>query len=325
MFFWKSLSRPFFVLAPMEDVTDTVFRRIITSSAHPDVFFTEFVNTDGMFSEGKDIVSQRLLYTKEERPLIAQVWGIHPESYALASKRIVELGFDGIDINMGCPQKHVVHSGACAALIKNHALTKEIIDATRRGIKDAGRSIPFSIKTRIGFSGIATEEWIGFLLSHHLDALTIHGRTAKEMSKVPAHWDEIAKVVRLRDTISPDTVIIGNGDVKSREDGIEKAKESGVDGIMIGRGIFENPWVFEKEQKIHSVKEHLELLAKHVELFDATWKGKKPFQVIKKYFKIYVRGFDGASEFREKLMACESAEEVRLSIEKASEFVKARP
>ena len=317
MFFWKSLSRPFFVLAPMEDVTDTVFRRIIASCGRPDVFVTEFVNTDGMFSEGKDIVSQRLLYTEEERPLIAQVWGIHPESYFLAEKRIVELGFDGIDINMGCPQKHVVHSGACAALIKNHALTSEIILATRRGIKDAGRVIPFSIKTRIGYNTIATEEWIGFLLSHHLDALTIHGRTAKEMSKVPAHWDEIGKVVRLRDTISPETVIIGNGDVKSREDGLQKAKEYGVDGIMIGRGIFENPWVFENTQKEYSLHDRLELLQKHVELFTATWQGRKPFQVIKKYFKIYVRNFDGAAELREKLMACDSAGEVHDVLKKA--------
>lgn len=322
MFSWKSLSRPFFVLAPMEDVTDTVFRRIIASCAPPDVFVTEFVNTDGMFSEGKDIVSQRLLYTKEECPLIAQVWGIHPESYFLASKRIVDLGFDGIDINMGCPQKHVVHSGACAALIKNHTLTKEIIDAVRRGMNEAGRKIPFSIKTRIGYNMIATEEWIGFLLSHHLDALTIHGRTAKEMSKVPAHWDEIGKVVRLRDQISPETIIIGNGDVQSREDGLEKVKEFGVDGIMIGRAVFENTWVFEKEQKEHTTDERLELLKRHVELFTSTWQGKKPFQVMKKYFKIYVRGFDGASEFREKLMACVGANEVLSLIQ---EFIKARP
>jgi tRNA-dihydrouridine synthase len=316
MFSWNSLQKPFFVLAPMEDVTDTVFRRIIADCDRPDVFVTEFVNTDGMFSEGKDIVSQRLTFTEDERPLIAQVWGIHPEAYYLAAKRIVELGFDGIDINMGCPQKHVVGSGACAALIKNHVLTKEIIDATRRGISDTGRSIPFSIKTRIGYSSIATEEWIGFLLSLKLDALTVHGRTAKEMSKVPAHWDEIGKVVKLRDTISPETVIIGNGDVKSREDGVQKAKEFGVDGIMIGRGIFENPWVFEKEKKDHSLRDHLDLLTKHVELFDKTWEGIKAFQVIKKYFKIYVRGFDGASDLREKLMACDSAEEVRKILEK---------
>ncbi|MBI5613421.1 tRNA-dihydrouridine synthase [Candidatus Gottesmanbacteria bacterium] len=311
MFSWNSLLRPFFVLAPMEDVTDTVFRRIVASCARPDVFVTEFVNTDGMFSEGKDIVSQRLKFSEEERPLIAQVWGIHPQSYFLASKRIVELGFDGIDINMGCPQKHVVHSGACAALIKNHSLTSEIIDATRRGMIEAGRQIPFSIKTRIGYNTIATEEWIGFLLSFKPDALTVHGRTAKEMSKVPAHWDEIGKAVKLRDKISPETVIIGNGDIKSREDGLQKAKEYGVDGIMIGRAIFENPWVFEKEQKEHSLSEHFGLLTKHVELFNSTWQGKKPFQVMKKYFKIYVRGFDGAAEFREKLMACESADEVQ--------------
>jgi tRNA-dihydrouridine synthase len=311
MFSWKYWQKPFFVLAPMEDVTDTVLRRIVASCAPPDVFFTEFVNTDGMVSQGKDIVSQRLLYTSKERPLVAQIWGIHPDAYFLAAQKIIELGFDGIDINMGCPQKHVVRAGACAALIKNHALTAEIIDAVRRGMKHAGQMIPFSIKTRIGYDTIATEEWIGFLLSFKLDALTVHGRTAKEQSKVPAHWDEIGKVVMLRDAISPDTVVIGNGDVKSREDGEAKAREFGVDGVMIGRALFDNPWVFEQEQYIHSPGERLDLLSRHVRLFDAVWRGKKPFQVIKKYFKVYVRGFDGAGELRQKLMACENAKEVQ--------------
>jgi len=241
---WQKLKKdkkPFFVLAPMDDVTDTVFRQIVKKHAPADLMMTEFANTDGWCSAGKEAIYKRLKYVEEERPLIAQIWGAKPEHYEIMSRDIVELGFDGIDINMGCPIKDVVKTGACSALIENHDLTEEIIKAVKRGTQG---KIPLSVKTRIGYNKIDTETWCGFLLSQDIDALTIHGRTKKDMSKVPAKWDEIAKVVKLKDQISPQTVIVGNGDVLTRQDGVDKANQYGVDGIMIGRGIFQDFFVF---------------------------------------------------------------------------------
>src|SRR5579872_5862932 len=218
---WHRLPKPIFSLAPMEDVTDTVFRQIICTTGKPDVFFTEFTNVDGVASVGHDVVARRLQYTEIEHPIIAQIWGMVPENYYKVAKELVERGFDGIDINMGCPQHDVTLHGACSALIKNHALAKEIIQATKEGVRDASHppdvkrphpnpllkgegikkeeNIPVSVKTRIGFKNIQTEEWIGFLLEQDLAVITVHGRTAAEMSKVPCHWDEIGKAVRLRD------------------------------------------------------------------------------------------------------------------------------
>lgn len=315
-FSWNDLPNPFFALAPMEDVTDTVFRQIVASAARPDVFFTEFTNTDGILSRGADIVTQRLKYTEIERPLIAQIWGIHPESFYKAAQEIVKLGFDGIDINMGCPIRNIVKIGACSALINNHALTKEIIDATKKGAGSASRRIPISIKTRIGFNKIVTQEWIGFLLNQDLAALTIHGRTAAEMSAVPVHWDEIEKAVILKNTLKVKTLLIGNGDIKNREQGLELVKKYQLDGIMIGRGVFENPWVFQKEQKIISKQERLLLLKKHVHLFKQTWSTNKNFQVLKKYFKIYIAGFPNAAEIRQSLMQTNSFEEINSILDK---------
>lgn len=307
---WQSLPRPIFVLAPMEDVTDTVFRRIVSSCAAPDLFFTEFTNADGLASEGRSVVSQRLKFTEEEHPIIAQLWGKDPKHFYEAAKYIVELGFDGIDLNFGCPEKSVVKNGCCAALIGNEKAVSAIVSAVKRGIEDSGSTIPISIKTRLGYKTIVTDTWIPFLLSLELDAITVHGRTAAEMSAVPAHWDEIGKVVQIRDIHKSKTVIIGNGDVKDRADGLAKVKEYGVTGVMIGRGIFENPWAFDTAQHPHTIKEHLAIMRQHVELYDATWSVTKNYATLRKFFKIYVKGFDGASEWREKVMTTKSAYEV---------------
>ncbi len=352
--FWRDLverKKPFFVLAPMEDVTDTVFRRLIASVGRPDVFFTEFTSVEGMLSKGALQVGRRLEYTEEERPLIAQIWGLQPENFYKATKLLVEQGFDGIDLNMGCPSKEVTSKGACSALIKNPSLAKEIIQATKEGIRDSCRHahedslssrrlkegeistaardfspakpdrndsvckhcIPLSVKTRIGYSKIQTEEWCRFLLEQGIEALIVHGRTVKEMSKVPAHWDEIAKVVALRDAMNVKTVIIGNGDVKSLVDGKEKAHLSGVDGIMVGRGVFENAWVFREDidPTSISIKERVDLLLRHVALYEEKEGARLAFQTLKKYFKIYIRDFDGASDLRMKLMETKAPAEVR--------------
>lgn len=193
--FWQNLPTNFSVLAPMEDVTDTVFRQVIIKAGRPDVLFTEFCNVEGVQSVGQARVIHRLKFSEIERPIVAQVWGRTPEDYYKTAKLIVELGFDGMDINMGCPVKKVIALGACSALINNHTKAEEIIKACQKGLDG---KIPLSVKTRIGFNTIDTENWFGFLLSQDLQAITVHGRTVKELSNVPNHYDQIAKVVEMR-------------------------------------------------------------------------------------------------------------------------------
>lgn len=290
----------------MEDVTDTVFRQVVASAAPPDVFFTEFTNVDGLMSAGRDKLIRKLEFTEVERPIVAQIWGLKPANFYEVAKQVVGMGFDGIDINMGCPERDVLKMGACAALINNRSLAKEIIEATKEGAKD----LPVSIKTRLGLRQIETESWIGFLLEQSLDALVVHGRTATEMSKVPAHWDEIHKAVRLRDSMGVGTLIIGNGDVVDRGDGLKKAKEYLVDGVMIGRGIFADLWAFEEVKKAKKIErdktEKVQKAIEHVKLFERTWANIKNPQILKKFFKIYISGFDGASDLRIQLMKTKS-------------------
>lgn len=304
---WKTLPKPFFVQAPMEDVTDTVFRQIIASVGKPDLFFTEFTNADGIIKGGSKYIENCLKVTKTEHPIIAQIWGNTPEHYLDASKIISKLDFDGIDINMGCPVRKVVKNGFCSGLIKNPSLAKELYLAAFEGAS----GLPVSIKTRIGYGQIATEEWIGFLLELKPAAITVHARTAAEMSKVPVHTGEFEKAVALRNKISPETIIVANGDIENREQGLQIVKKYGVDGVMIGRGLLHNPWVFNPDIKIEeiSVKGRLELLEKHIKLFDKTWGKEKNFDIMKKFYKAYLHGFDNAAELRLSLMQYHTAEE----------------
>lgn len=305
---WNELKRPFFVLAPMEDVTDTVFRQMVMNIGRPDLFFTEFTSVEGLCSKGSDVVMQRLKYLPTEKPLIAQLWGINPMSFEKASTIVHELGFDGIDINMGCPVRKIIRNGGCSALIKTPTLAKEIYEATVSGAK----GLPVSVKTRIGFKSIQTEEWIGEVLSWKPAALTVHGRTVAELSKVPCHWDEIGKAVQLRDSISPNTIIVGNGDVNSIGQGLEYHRTYGVDGIMIGRGIFENPWVFNPVEcnLDHSLDIRLKLVYRHVMLHRKTWGDTHNFNPLKKFFKMYIKGFDGAAQLRDQMMRLNSVDEI---------------
>ncbi len=299
---WKSLKKPILILAPMEDVTDTVFRQIIADLGKPDLFFTEFVNVDGLFSPGEEAVKHRLKYTPKEKPIIAQIWGLKPENYYKAGTYLKNLGFDGIDINMGCPVPKVVKQGACSALINNHPLAQEIIEATVEGAKD----LPISIKTRLGFDKVDLENWFKFLLSFkELSAITVHGRIAKEMSKEKAKWDLIGDVVKLRDSLKSKTFIIGNGDIKSREEALHMQRKYHVDGVMIGRGIFENPLLFSSKNadfQSKSLQYKLELAQKHIKLFQQTWENSKNPAILKKFFKIYIRDFIGANRLRLMLM-----------------------
>jgi len=309
MNFWEKLERPIFTLAPMDGVTDTVFRQIVNSVGRPTVFFTEFVSVDGLISEaGRKKTLERLSLNKDEKPVVAQIWGSNPEHFYQAAKIVASLGFDGIDINMGCPVKDVIKTGACSALINNPEGAKEIIKAT---IKGAG-GLPVSVKTRIGFNTIDTENWVRFLLSLPIAALTLHLRTAKEMSKVPAHWDEISKAIKIREELGVKIPIFGNGDVKSLKEAKEKCLKYKIDGVMIGRGIFENVWIFNPDVDIEKVtpKEKLALLKKHLRLYNQTYGDGKHFALMKKFVKCYINNFNGASEIRENLMSSQTLEEL---------------
>ncbi|KKR34240.1 MAG: tRNA-dihydrouridine synthase [Candidatus Gottesmanbacteria bacterium GW2011_GWC2_39_8] len=312
MNFWTKLTKPFTVLAPMEDVTDTVFRQIVAKCGKPDVFFTEFTNVDGLFSKGREKVAQRLKFADIEKPIVAQIWGLTPENFYKAGKLLNKLNFDGIDINMGCPQKNVTKKGACSALINNQPLAKEIISAT---IEGAGK-LPVSIKTRVGFKKIQTEEWISFLLGFPIAALTVHGRIASEMSRKPANWEEIGKAVEIRNRMKSQTLIIGNGDVISYKDAVEKAGKYKADGIMIGRGIFEDLWIFDQKKKEITFKKKLMMLKKHIFLFQTIWEGKRDFNMLKKFYKIYIREIPEASEIRGKLVRFKTLDETIQYIEK---------
>ncbi|MDO8487121.1 MAG: tRNA-dihydrouridine synthase [Candidatus Curtissbacteria bacterium] len=308
--FWQKLPKPFLALAPLDDVTDVVFREIIAGIAKPDVFYTEFTSADGLCSKGKVKLLQKFKYTENQRPIVAQIWGKTPENLYKAAKLVKDLKFDGVDINMGCPDKTVMKQGCGASLIGNNNLTKEIIDSVKRGAKN----LPVSIKTRLGAGSIITKDWIGFLLDQKLDALIIHARTAAQMSQVPANWQEIGRAVKLKNKISPKTILIGNGDILSFPQALQMHKTYGVDGVMIGRGIFANPWVFEKTTKVHAREEYLELLLKHLTLFEETWGKTKNYQVMKKFFKMYIHSFEGANQLRQQLMETTSNQQAAQAI-----------
>jgi nifR3 family TIM-barrel protein len=305
--FWHELNKPIFILAPMEDVTDTVLRQVIARYGKPAVFFTEFTNVEGMFSKGARHVIHRLQYTEAERPIVAQIWGTQPENFFKAAKTLIEMGFDGIDLNMGCPASGVAQRGACSGLINNRPLAKEIIDATKEGAADI---IPVSIKTRLGFRAIDFE-WIKFVLEQSPTVLTVHARTVSEMSKVPAHWDKLKTVVEMRNEMRSNTLIIGNGDVKSLSDAKQKVAEVGADGAMVGRGIFENPYLFSEQVTISdkTPEEKMHLLLDHMHLWQDTWGNTKHFPTLRKFFKVYANGFPGAQELRVQLMETQTPEE----------------
>lgn len=307
--FWQRLAaekKPFFALAPMADVTDYAQRQMLAKYGKPDVIYTEFVSADGLASEkGREVLVRDLRFDENERPVVAQIFGAKPENIKKAAALMVELGFDGVDINMGCPDKAVIKQGAGSGLIKNPQLAREIIRAAKEG---AGK-IPVSVKTRIGFNKNEFETWIPEILAEKPAALAVHLRTKKEMSEVEAHWELAPKIATMAKKAG--VVILGNGDVASLEDGKEKAKNSGMDGIMVGRGIFGNPWFFDEKKDIKniSLKEKFRAAIEHAKLFEKEISNKniKGYHVMKKHFKAYVSDFDGAKELRAKLMETESA------------------
>jgi nifR3 family TIM-barrel protein len=340
--FWEKLERPFFVLAPMANVTDAVFRRVIMKYSKyggndigdgskaslsgetfrvggPDVTWTEFVSADGLcHPKGREALLRDLSFTEGERPIVAQLFSAHPEKMLEAAKLVAELGFDGIDINMGCPDKNVMKQGAGAACMKDGIRAQKLISAAREGTIAAGRELPISVKTRLGFNEDTLEEWLPMLLAAKPAVITVHARTKKEMSLVPARWERIQRAVEIAK--GSGTLIIGNGDVRDLAEAEEKVRETGADGVMFGRAIFGNPWLFADvararrgsfyEARQVTVEEKLKAVVEHTKLFEEVWGDTKSFELMKKHYQAYVNHFPQAKELRVQMMACHSAQEI---------------
>ncbi len=310
MSFWNELPRPFFVMAPMEDVTDAAFRRMFAMYGKPHVTYTEFTSADGLVlapEPGRSKLLKKFFFSDIERPIVAQLFTSTPERMEAAARIAQDMGFDGVDINMGCPDRAVEKQGSGASLIKNPDLAVELMRAVRRGAPD----LPLSVKTRIGYNEDELERWVSQLLAEEPEALTLHLRTRKEMSDVPAHWDRMARAVEIRDACQGDaltsrTLIVGNGDVKDLADARAKAAESGCDGVMLGRAIFGNPWLF--SEHIASPAERVAGLVEHLQLFDELLGTTTHYAVMKKHFKAYIHGWDNAKELRAQLMETDDVE-----------------
>lgn len=308
--FWDKLEKPFFVLAPMADVTDAAFRRMFAKYGKPDVTWTEFVSADGLCSLGREALLRDLMYSNEERPIVAQIFGSRPENIERVAALIAELGFDGIDINMGCPDRSIEKQGAGAAMIKDPRLAQEVILAAKQGSK----GLPVSVKTRVGYNKIEIDEWIPKILETRPAALTIHARTRKEMSDVPARWEHVREVVDIAKGTG--VLIIGNGDVGDMKDARQRVLESGADGAMIGRSVFGNPWYFNESIDHASIplQERFRVMIEHTRLFLELLGDVKNFAVMKKHYKAYVNGFDGAKELRVQLMGAETIEDIEMFV-----------
>ncbi len=316
----------------MEAVTDVVFRHVVQRAGAPDVFFTEFANATGWVHAGDKAIAGRLLKTDDEHPLVAQIWGGEPGDMEQFAAHCARLSFDGIDINMGCPAKSAIKSGG-AALIRRPDVAVAAIHAA----KTAG--LPVSVKTRLGYTHVNEwREWLQVLLEQDIVNLTIHLRTKKEMSKVPAHYELIDDIIALRNAVAPHTLLTINGDIRDREHGLALVSEHpGVNGIMIGRGVFANPFCFAANDTryLHSQNsleqnetistnndsavirctELFDLLNYHLDLFDRYQpQTGRPFETLKRFFKIYIKGFDGAKELRDQLMHTASTDEVRQTL-----------
>ncbi len=316
--FWQEMKKPAFTLAPMEDVTDTVFRSFVVRFASPHylrMVMSEFLSVDGfLHPEGGEKVKHRLFVHSREREvlkaknirIVAQIWGTDPEKFYRASRRIAEeYDFDGMDINMGCPMKKIIKNGACSALILNPSLAQEIIQATKEGSR-----LPVSVKTRPGMRSWETGRWIEDLLAARPAAISIHGRIQKQLYTGEADWNEIRKAVEIRNALNPEVVIHGNGDVFDIATGIRRIEESGVDGIMIGRGILKNPWFFAPEGAPQSPYQRIKLLLEHARFFEETWQGTKSFALMKRFFKMYLSDFKGAGQLRARVMPLNSYGEI---------------
>lgn len=321
--FWQKLPKPFFAMAPMADVSDVAFRALVAKCGKPDVMFTEFVSADGLYhtreiakmKDEENPLLRDLQFDKSERPIVAQIFSSSPDMIAYGATLAEKLWFDGVDLNMGCPDRSIERQGAGAALIKSPERAREIIRAAK-----SATTLPISVKTRVGYNREILPEWFTALLEESPEAITLHLRTRKEMSAVPADWELMKKAVEIRNRVNPKVLLIGNGDVRDLADAREKAKEFGCDGVMLGRAIFGNPWLFERSENnpehsrgSHSLEEKLEALTELAHGFEKL-KPKKNFSILKKHIKAFVTDFDGAAEYRAKLMTAENASELEETI-----------
>ncbi len=339
MSFWDTLPKPFFVMAPMADVTDVAFRALVAKRGKPDVFWTEFVSADGLYHTlavadrtekssaqaarpiqhdffalpalaNTNLLLRDLQFTEDQRPIVAQIFSSKPEMVAYATKLVSKLSFDGVDLNMGCPDRAIEKQGAGAALVKDPKLATELI----RAAKEAS-NLPVSVKTRIGYTKESLDEWLTALLQAEPAAITLHLRTRKELSLVPADWELMKKAVEIRNRINPDVLLIGNGDVQNLEDARAKASESGCDGVMFGRALFGNPWIFTNRQlETIGLQEKLDALIELAHGFEKL-SPPKNFAILKKHIKAFISGFPGAAELRAKLMEAKNASELEASIQ----------
>lgn len=307
MNFWEKLPRPFFALAPMEDVTDVAFRTLIAKYSSPEIsriFYTEFTSADGLLladEPGKRKLMKKLQFSDAERPIVAQLFTAEPKHMEDAARLCKESGFDGFDINMGCPVNEVVRQNCGAALIKEPQKARELIRAAKRGFDG-----PVSVKTRLGFNDDELETWLPELLAEEPAAVVMHARTRKDMSAVPARWERIERAVEIRDSLGSKALIVGNGDVKDLADGREKCAATGADGAMLGRAVFGNPWIFSGRTDEPAREEKIAMLIEHIELFRSHMTGFVNDALMKKHFKAYIAGWDGAKELRTRLMEAPS-------------------
>lgn len=333
MSFWQQLPKPIFVLAPMADVTDASFRRMIAKySAHErkdgtiggaDVTWTEFVSADGLKrapEPGRQKLLADLIYSESERPIVAQLFSSNPENMEYAAGLCLELGFDGVDINMGCPDRSIEKQGCGSAMIKNPGVAREIIKAAKRGAKSDNGGIPVSVKTRVGYNRDELDTWLPELLAEEPAVVTIHARTRKEMSKVPAEWERVARAVEIRNAVQGGnikTLILGNGDIVDLKDAEAKVAMTKADGAMLGRAIFGNPWLFHPEKSVLDVStsERLSAMLEHTKLYTEILGGLKSFALMKKHYKAYVKDFPGANELRQKLMEQENYEAIEAVVQ----------
>jgi len=311
--FWHNLKKPFFVMAPMADVTDAAFRALVAERGAPDVFWTEFVSADGLYHtreiakmpDGENPLMRDLQFAPDQRPIVAQIFSSKPEMITYAVKLVAALGFDGVDLNMGCPDRSIEKQGCGSAMIKTPEVARAVIRAAK-----AASSLPVSVKTRVGYNKESLDEWLPVILEEAPAAITLHLRTRKQMSLVPANWELMKKAVALRDRLNPDVLLIGNGDVGSLEEGKQRVAETGCDGVMIGRGMFGNPWVFVgRKPEDTPLAEKLAALVELAHGFERL-SPPKNFAVLKKHIKAFATGFDGAAHLRALLMEAENADEL---------------
>ncbi len=316
MNFWQQLPKPIFVAAPLANVTDAPFRRFFITKSKPAVMWTEFVSADGLcHPKGREALLKDLAYTEGERPLVAQLFTAHPDKMKEAAELVASLGFDGIDINMGCPDKNVMKQGAGATCIKNPENAAALIRAAKEGVAAAGKDIPVSVKTRTGFHEDILEAWLPILLKEEPAIITLHARTKKEMSAAPAHWDRVKKAVEIRNEMKSDTLILGNGDAKDLSDAKEKVAESGADGVMFGRALIGNPWLFDERKIAVTVAEKIEAALDHTKSFLEFWGESKSFELMKKFYRAYINNFPLAKELRAEMMEKKTFPEIEEVVE----------